>query len=589
MMVHIINIDMKRTYNLSIFLRGFVVLIFSVMILNCCERDENSTVKNTDTENLFEKNPYNLDMQDFSLAVAAAVRENADFRKILSSEALKMFDGDYDVLMSDIMDRKVTPAVDDAKSDGVIISVRDLLQSHLKPSQVLSGKKSATMAIDELTEKYPYLQISIPVNAEEWDAGEYIPDVTFIPSDYEENITKEVLAYSPEGEPFALDAVNPPDHPVIVISMNERVLIDEPKSVVYPPAPFGLTGYTTESGIRLVWEMPDTTTVNNTTGYHVSRKGTGDPNYIRIATIAGLNNKSYDDNNVIPGQVYSYFVNAFYQTEISLSSNIRTMTAPQYPKPVVSFDAIQHAKNIVELRWQNDYSQYIKETVLSKYVVGVDPGYKPVQSFTTNQHDYFDTDIQPGKKTIYKIQHVTDIGPSNPKYDFIQAPYRDISEDSPVYIKQMKFTDWGLEGWLKGKPEFYITVTNVSSDLKTAFKVQDQIECNFSSRSKTSQVFSDKLVLNWRPGNWYDMLTFTALEYDRLTFSLTLKIGVGFNMKDTLKLGLLQSTDGVEWEIKFQNNGQECGNGYLDYFDNPESWITFPNYGLQILVSENDN
>jgi hypothetical protein len=287
-------------------------------------------------------------------------------------------------------------------------------------------------------------------------------------------------------------------------------------------------------------------------------------------------------------RTYSYYVTAFYESEISSPSNYLTIKAPPLPKPVLSFDAIQHAKNEVELRWQNDYSQYIMETKLYKHVVGVTPDYVLLKSFTSSQHDYFDTDINIGRKIIYKAVHVTSLGESNPKYDFIQAPYRDISQKSPVYIKQIKFTDWKIEGWLAGKPEFYITVTNVEPVNKNPFKIQDQINCMFSKRTRTSQVFTGVKVLDWQPGFWYDMLTFTGLEYDRPSGELTLKIGVGFNAKDTLKLGFLNASAGIEYEITFQNKGEQCGNSYLDYFDNPETWLLFPNYGVQILVSESD-
>jgi len=85
------------------------------------------------------------------------------------------------------------------------------------------------------------------------------------------------------------------------------------------------------------------------------------------------------------------------------------------------------------------------------------------------------------------------------------------------------------------------------------------------------------------------MLTFTAVEYDRPSGKLTLTIGVGYNMKDTLKLGFLQGNAGIEYPIVFEDKGEQCGNSYFDYFANPETWLVFPNYGVQIRLSETDN
>ncbi|MCJ7447485.1 MAG: hypothetical protein MUO72_07330 [Bacteroidales bacterium] len=580
---------MKRTININLFLTGIILVLYIVTIPAGCERTELRSDNSQKTGGLFEKNGYNLDMQDFSLAVTSAIKENKSFRNLVKEEALKMFDGDYDVLLSNIVNYRVDPAQSSVKSAGENFCVRDLLQSHFKSSLGPAEKKSSGSVIDDLISKYPYLQISVPVNAEKWVNETYVPVVTFIPLEFDEATTEEVVGYTSDGSTVVLDAVNPPEDPVIVISMNERIeIIEEPKGPVLPPAPYNLTGVLTESGIRLNWVMPDTANVNNTTGYYVYRKSSSDSYFALMSTVIGVNNRSYDDNNVVSQKSYSYYVLAYYESEISSPTNYLTISAPPLPKPVLSFDAIQHAKSIVELRWQNDNTQYIMETRVYKNVVGVNPDYVLYKTFTSGQYDYFDTDIAIGKKTIYKVVHVTPLGESNPKYDFIQAPYRDISQDSPVYIKQIKFTDWKIESWIAGKPEFYITVTNVEPVNKNPFKVQDQINCMFSKRSKVSQVFTGVKVLDWQPGFWYDMLTFTAEEYDRPSGKLTVKIGVGFNAKDTLKLGFLQGTAGVDYEIEFQNKGEKCGSSYFDYFDNPESWLIFPNYGVQILVSESD-
>ena len=147
-----------------------------------------------------------------------------------------------------------------SKSGETLVSIKDLLNAYM-PDKGEAGRKSGASTIDDLTEKYPYLQISVPVNAEEWD-DDYMPLVTFIPEEYDELTTTEVTAYTPEGTTLALDAVNPPDEPVIVISMNERVeIVEDPKTGGVPPIPFNLIGFPTESGIRLVWQMPDTTKI----------------------------------------------------------------------------------------------------------------------------------------------------------------------------------------------------------------------------------------------------------------------------------------------------------------------------------------
>jgi uncharacterized protein YegJ (DUF2314 family) len=570
---------------------SFTLILLFLIAVSACKKDSATSEDNKESA-LFKENEYNLDLKDFSVAVSNAL-ESDDFRKIIKQEALVMIDGDYDVLLKRVMEKSISPS-SSLKSGQTNYTIKNLLEDLYPTTSSSLRLKSSSSIIDELSRKYPDLQISVPVHAEDWDESTYTPVVTFIPAEYDEAITKTVTGYI-NGKTVPVDAVNEPAKPVIVISQNERMVqpIDPedpiyPNDPIIPSDPSNLTGVQTESGIRLSWVMPPYTVPSNTSGYYIFRKGANESSFIKISTVLGANNRSYDDNKIEASRSYTYYVIAYLQGETSNPSNYLTLTAPNFPKPVLSFDAIQNSKTEIELRWENDHSQYILETKLSKHVVGVTNDYQLVKSFTANQQDYFDHDINVGKKVIYKVNHVTSLGESNAKYDFVQVPYRDISQKSPVYIKQIKFSDWKIEGWLAGKPEFYITVTNVDAGGKTPFKVQDQMDFDFNKRSSTSQTFTGRKVLDWQPGFWFDMLTFTAIEYDKPSSELKLKVGVGYNLKDKDKKGF-QVTAGADYEITFSDKGEECGNSYLNYFGEPEYWLVFPNYGVQILVSETDN
>mgnify|MGYP006284485223 CR=1 FL=1 len=569
--------------------KAYIIALGILIIFQACEKK--GIVENDGNyiiNELFQDNEYNTDFSDFAKAVSNALNTNSSFRKIVKDEALLMIDGDYDVLLKRVINKKVTPHTL-LKSGNVDYTVKDLLEDFYSSSNQIKLKSASSSIIDELSNKYPYMQIAVPVHAEDWDEENYIPTVTFLPYEYDDATTKTLTGYDSNGNIVAVDVINEPDQPVIVISENERMIIEQdPDFPIVPSAPTNLNGSQTETGIRLTWEMPSTTTPSNTTGYYIYRKSSSTASYSRIQTVPGAYNRSFDDNTVEASRSYSYYVRAYYQGEASSPSNYITIIAPNYPKPVLSFDAIQHSKNTIELRWENDHSQYVLETKVSKYVEGVTNGYQFFKSFTANEQDYFDHEVTVGKKVIYKINHVTSLGESNAKYDFVQVPYRDISQKSPVYIKKIKFSDWRIERWPAGKPEFYITVTNVDAGGKTPFTVQDQIDCQFSSKTSTSQVFTEKKVIDWKPGFWFDMLTFTAIEYDRSWGKLTLTASVGYNLKDADKKGL-QASGAADYEITFEDKGEKCGNSYLNYFDNPEQWLVFPNYGVQILVSESDN
>ena len=572
-------------------LKALVMLSFFVFLILGCNKEDSETRP----LELFEQNEYNHDFKNLALAISNAMKSNLEFRQIIKKEVLLKFDGDYNVLLSKVKDLELNERPVNSKSTDNRFLIKTLLEESLPTEIGYTRLKSTISYIDELTVKYPNLQIAVPVHAEDWDEN-YIPVVTFVPYEFDVNLTPEVTGYDSNGRIINLDAINEPYEPVVVISENERIpREDETKDPIMPDNPTSLTGITTESGIRLTWQMPATSGSQNTTGYYIYRKGSNDASFVVISTILGAFNRSFDDNNVIASSSYSYFVIAYYQGITSQPSNIINITAPNFPKPVISFDAIQNSKNEIELRWQNDHSQFIQETKLYKHISGVTADYFQIGSFTPSQHHFFDRDVFAGKKVIYKINHVTSLGESNPKFDFVQVPYRDISENSGVYIKAIHFTNWKIESWLNGSPEFYIKVTNVDQGNKSPFTVQDQIDLRFGARVNL-WFFKNVKVMDWKPGFWYDMLTFTAIEYNRSIGELELNISVGYNQKDPEKTSFT-TKGGATYKVKFGNKGQLCGNSYLSYFDNPDegsgfptpgTWIVFPNYGFRILISEID-
>lgn len=500
-----------------------------------------------------------------------------------------MIDGDYDVIVKRIISENVA-IPSNFESSKSSYTVKDLLEDTYLSIGELTFSKGSTSVVDELVKKYPYIQIAIPVHAEEWDEENYIPIVTFLPLEYDDATTTTITGFDALGNIVPVDVVTEPSKPVIVISENERlnsIVQINPNYPGTPSIPANLCGIQTESGIRLTWEMPSGTRPFNTTGYYIYRKGAGTSSYTRIKTVVGAYERSYDDINIEASRSYSYYVMAYCQAEISSPSNYINQTAPSHPNPVISFDAIQNSKDEIELRWENDYGQFFLETKVYKNVIGETNGYQFFKSFNSNEHDYFDNDVVAGKKVVYKINHINSLGQSNAKYDFVQVPYRDISQNSPVYIKQIKFTDWKIERWPAGKPEFYVTVMNVDAK-GTPFKVQEDIDCQFSSRNSTSQVFTGKKVIDWKPGFWFDMLSFYVVEYDRSWGKIDITASVGYNSKDEDKKGL-NAAGKVAYSYTIQDKGEKCGNSYLNYYDNPEIWMEFPNYGVEVLVSESDN
>lgn len=567
----------------------FVLVLGVLFALQGCDKSEVAELEDAKPAELFQVNEYNTDLRDFTLAVRNALRSNSGFREFIRDEALRKIDGDYNVILKKVVDKEIS-STDGLKSATAGFTVKDLLESY-HPNANQYKLKSGTSIIDELMAKYPYLQISVPVHAESWDPVSYTPVVTFMPLEYRDGTTKKVTGYHPDGGIVHLCAIIEPTSPVIVISQNERLPNGTGEEVIEPspspPAtPTNLRALPTESGIQLVWEMPAGTDQSNTTGYFIFRADAETQIFSRIHTVNGALNRIFFDNNVSARRTYSYYVTAHFQGVESGQSNIVSITAPNFPNPVLSFDAILRSRSSAELRWDNDHSQFISETRLYKKVPGVTNGYQFFRSFTPNDVNFFDNNLHAGKRTFYKIRHASPAGLSNARYDFVRVPYRDYPGSSPVFVKQIKFSCWGLEGWLAGAPEFRIALTNVNKQTKQTFVIQPRMDFLFESRTK-SQRFYGRMAMDWRPDIWYDMLTFRVREFDRSLARKQLTLNAGFNFKNPEKTGFNFGL-GASATIEFYDNYEEVGNAFLSYFDWPERWLVFPNYGVQILVNDKD-
>ena len=85
----------------------FVVALMTMFV--SCDKNENVVDDQstpTNPEELYAKTEYNLDMRDFAMAVNEAINANKSFRKLIKEEAMRKFDGDYDVLLSKVVEKK---------------------------------------------------------------------------------------------------------------------------------------------------------------------------------------------------------------------------------------------------------------------------------------------------------------------------------------------------------------------------------------------------------------------------------------------------------------------------------------------------
>ncbi|HEY1025784.1 MAG TPA: DUF3103 family protein [Sphingobacteriaceae bacterium] len=187
----------------------------SVLLLSC-QKDTNSpqqpekvelSSKVAISENK-KKIDDGLDLIAKNLAASFSKKE---LRHFVKKQALKKFDGDFDILYKDIKSVQIN-----GKS----------FQDHLVGSNGASESDEAVFnQLKEIGSNLPLLNISVPVNIEKWDPDHFTPLVAIRSSDYNEKTTKKIKAYDKNGIVHWLDAKKDPEFPVVAVSLNERTFV----------------------------------------------------------------------------------------------------------------------------------------------------------------------------------------------------------------------------------------------------------------------------------------------------------------------------------------------------------------------------
>lgn len=111
-------------------------------------------------------------------------------------------------------------------------------------------------------------------------------------------------------------------------------------------------------------------------------------------------------------------------------------------------------------------------------------------------------------------------------------------------------------------------------------------DVQFASRSGNSQILNHALLYSWSYFNdqsLYPALTFSLVEYDvpSATFDTSINVKAGYKYKEVIELGVA-----AQITLHFPHTDKHCGESSMLYFENPEQWLDFPNYGARILLSE---
>ncbi len=569
----------------------FFILLTFTLLCGCAKHTDLTDTSSAESVKV-DYTFYNSDISNLAVILNKAMLSNKDFRNIVKADAMKKFDGDVNVLFSDLLNESIEC---ETKSNNNI-SVKSFLSSFCPQTKTSS---EGTDIIDDLQKQYPLLQIAIPVKADDWD-GSYVPTIAYVPYPFDETTTEDIPAITSDGEWISLSARTEPEEPVIVISQNERISTLPSKKdslltqdLVTPSTPTDLKAETVNDYIELSW--------NSVTcdAYEVYRKGPNDDNY---SFLGSTTSTYYNDKSISANCVYHYYViacntkiimvNGKYQLQIAsseASENVRAQ-APSIPENLSYFNVICQGKNI-EFRWNDDGIPDSKVNIYSKFAATQSDYsllYSPLSSETNWQYE---CPIK-GSKVVYQARRQHNVGQSNPVYDFIYPPYRNTAELSPIYIKKISVSNINdIEAWYSGAPEFYIKVFKPSISSNGEYVTSDlgiEKRFAFESRDSSSQSFSDALLYNWLAGDdfsWNDAIALYVMEGDN-NFDSEFSAGISVTIKDIVNLSLSYKACS-KVNSTFSTSGQYCGSSVLYYFEDPEKNLSFTSYGLNIEISEN--
>jgi len=132
----------------------------------------------------------------------AKMLSDKEIRQFIKTEANKKFDGDYDILVKNVLDaKKIDPK---------------FKEKNTKFINEYSNQKY------EKLKNYDFLNISVPFFIDEWNPDKQIPLVA-IAYGAIEGEAKFLKAFDHKGKVYLLDALKEPNLPVIVVGENERV------------------------------------------------------------------------------------------------------------------------------------------------------------------------------------------------------------------------------------------------------------------------------------------------------------------------------------------------------------------------------
>lgn len=573
-------------------MKKIISIIFSLLTLFSCNKISVEDIPSS-AQNILENSTYDEYALEFAKAINVAINNHDDFRSLIKDEVMKQFDGDYDLLVKTAFDKTVAASHDmiTKNNHNDIISVKEMLAHYCSVADMQT--KSSVAFLDELVDKYPELQISVPVHAEEWDPETYVPSIAIVPYDFCEFETKTVPGINADGEFIEIDAINPPEEPVIVVSLNERVT-----PLVVNPGFSGpkatIAGQYLGTRIQLSVTTANFPSTASITSINICRAVNS--NDFSVIGNTSLLNNNYSDWNVFPNNEYVYYAIVNYTNggvTSSVQSNIIIISTnnSSLPNSISNLKVTNEFARKNHLEWNNPVVNNF-ETLI--YRTTASTTQQLIATLPSSETEYYDEPVTPGEKWIYSVKK------HNPNTDAVSAhlqkyiynPYRNPSAISKVMMKEVHIGE-SAESWLDGRPEIIVTVYGATKDMLAneieTVLLGTPIDYQIQNTITNTDTGLNKLMADWSffdDSYFYPVLNINMREYDRAsaTMNVTLEAQCGYKLADAITLEACGSI-----ELSLNKKNKDCGTIYLRYYENPEQVLTFTNHDAYIRISEVDD
>jgi len=143
-----------------------------------------------------------------------------ELREFIKKEACKKFDGDYDILLSKVINKPLS----EGRSSNTF---RSLISS----TSITNNREESDInnLIDSLNLFHPLLQISVPElqnsKAELWNTIDHKPLVAILDSRFDDQKSEFIVAYDDDGNEYKLSVAEEPENLVIVVGESERIAV----------------------------------------------------------------------------------------------------------------------------------------------------------------------------------------------------------------------------------------------------------------------------------------------------------------------------------------------------------------------------